>query len=234
MPESRIGFRDHYEEVYSRISESDMYTAKNPMLRLQVNERHLLIKEFLTELCDSKWGLRLLDVGSAEAFLSGYVRKFGCVYVAVDIARVNLKKAKKNGVLHLVQADAEYLPFRDLAFDLAVCTEVLEHLNHPSKALHEIARTASMALISTPVVGCPLIIDDLIANGRSINSTVEIRRIIDKFGYKKALDLLNKMTGATHINIFTWSILSKMILTQRARCKLANVLPFALLFVKKC
>jgi ubiquinone/menaquinone biosynthesis C-methylase UbiE len=43
------------------------------------------------------------------------------------------------------------LPFEDASFDLVVCCEVLEHLEHPGRGLAEAVRVAKKAvLVSTP------------------------------------------------------------------------------------
>ncbi len=52
-----------------------------------------------------------------------------------------------------VQADAYHLPFRDNAFEVALCTEVLEHLHTPVHALREIHRVlkpGGKLLLTTP------------------------------------------------------------------------------------
>jgi SAM-dependent methyltransferase len=50
-----------------------------------------------------------------------------------------------------VRCDAAALPFADKAFDLVLCTEVLEHVPNPDATLHEIRRTmrANGALVLT-------------------------------------------------------------------------------------
>ena len=52
-----------------------------------------------------------------------------------------------------VQADAYQLPFHDDAFDVVVCTEVLEHTHSPALALREVRRVlkpGGKLLLSTP------------------------------------------------------------------------------------
>lgn len=58
----------------------------------------------------------------------------------VDFARSHA--SAPNRVHHLVFS-AEALPFRDGTFDLVYCSEVLEHLDHPERALAEMARTGA-------------------------------------------------------------------------------------------
>jgi SAM-dependent methyltransferase len=55
----------------------------------------------------------------------------------------------RNPALHAVEGDITAMPFRDAAFELVVCTEVLEHLPRPREALREIARVCSDHLFLT-------------------------------------------------------------------------------------
>lgn len=53
--------------------------------------------------------------------------------------------------LNFREGSAYELPYKDNSFDLVVCTEVLEHLDHPAKVLSEILRTSRRyVLISVP------------------------------------------------------------------------------------
>jgi SAM-dependent methyltransferase len=52
-----------------------------------------------------------------------------------------------------VQADAYHLPFRDEAFDVVLCAEVLEHMHSPALALREfrrVLRSGGKLLLTTP------------------------------------------------------------------------------------
>ncbi|HJU56720.1 MAG TPA: methyltransferase domain-containing protein [Pyrinomonadaceae bacterium] len=52
-----------------------------------------------------------------------------------------------------IQADAYHLPFRDEAFDVVLCTEVLEHMHTPALALLELRRVlrpGGKLLLTTP------------------------------------------------------------------------------------
>jgi SAM-dependent methyltransferase len=62
--------------------------------------------------------------------------------VGIDLNPRNLQKARRYApAAHLILCDAEgSTPIRDQSFDLAVCTEMLEHLLHPQRALDEVHR----------------------------------------------------------------------------------------------
>lgn len=50
----------------------------------------------------------------------------------------------------IVEADGQYLPFRDKAFDYVICSHVLEHVEEPEKLIHELMRVAPRGYIETP------------------------------------------------------------------------------------
>ncbi len=72
--------------------------------------------------------------------------------VGIDINRWTLGRA--NGRIpdaDFVQCDVELLPLRSCLADFAICSEVIEHLYFPSRALEEIARVMKpTALLSAP------------------------------------------------------------------------------------
>lgn len=70
---------------------------------------------------------RTLDVGSQNG-----------PYAALFPNRIALDICRGNGVQ--VLGDAQALAFRDAAFDVVLCTEVLEHLPEPQRAIDEMWR----------------------------------------------------------------------------------------------
>ncbi|MBN2560330.1 MAG: class I SAM-dependent methyltransferase [Phycisphaerae bacterium] len=84
---------------------------------------------------------RALDLGCGEGVLLNTFPPDTRV-VGVDISGESLQRCRK---LHprqsVLQADAsQRLPFPDQAFDLVVCTEVLEHVTHPANVVSEMWR----------------------------------------------------------------------------------------------
>lgn len=50
----------------------------------------------------------------------------------------------------VVACDAEALPFRDGSFDYAVCSHLIEHVDHPDRVLSELNRVAKAGYIECP------------------------------------------------------------------------------------
>ncbi|MBI2916992.1 MAG: class I SAM-dependent methyltransferase [Chloroflexi bacterium] len=78
----------------------------------------------------------MADVGCGTGLITR--RLIAEKVVGLDINRWNLHRAVGHvATLRPVQGDAERLPLRPHCFDLMVCTETLEHLVEPRRALQD-------------------------------------------------------------------------------------------------
>ncbi len=91
------------------------------------------------------WGAAVLDVGCGSGMFFPQIASKAQTVVGVDISRGLLKKAKQHlpENSHLVQADADFLPFRDGAFDAVCSFTVLQNMPKPARTLKEIKRAAT-------------------------------------------------------------------------------------------
>ena len=81
---------------------------------------------------------RVLDIGCNTGgmgrCLAGPVDLTG-----IDLSPLVLPRARSKGY-RVVQGDAEALPFTAGQFDVVICSEILEHTDHPTVVVQEVAR----------------------------------------------------------------------------------------------
>ena len=95
------------------------------------------------ELLPGGAATRVIDVGCGDGRHIVEAARRGCLAVGLDYDAHELRGARMRIGAHrvdLVVGDASRLPFRDAAFDAAICTETLEHLPDDAGAIGEIAR----------------------------------------------------------------------------------------------
>ncbi len=97
-------------------------------------------------------GTRVLDVGAGPCRYCGDFAH--CQYHTHDFAQL-LSDSTEYGKLDYV-SDILDVPVEDASFDCILCTEVLEHVPEPIKAVHELARILRPGgrLIITAPLGC--------------------------------------------------------------------------------
>ncbi len=96
----------------------------------------------------SKTNGRVLDIGCDGVTLTEAVAaKAGTKeVVGIDISEGAVTYSKrKHPEFHLAVGHGEELPFRGAAFDMIICLEVLEHVEHPDKLLSEMKRCLKKA-----------------------------------------------------------------------------------------
>ena len=91
----------------------------------------------------------IIDVGCGEGFTLERLRKEKVAksLFGVDGSSIAIKLGKKLFPKLILKVQNIYdLPIKDNSFDLVVCTEVLEHLKEPNKALKELVRVSKKYL----------------------------------------------------------------------------------------
>jgi 2-polyprenyl-3-methyl-5-hydroxy-6-metoxy-1,4-benzoquinol methylase len=126
------------------------YSTANPISRA-------LLRGFfgdLSRLISRRRYTDVLEIGCGEGLVLHHLREHlsGTRSVALDLDLEGVAAARTNSPFaSYLSASAYALPFRDRAFDLVLCCEVLEHLEDPTAGLAEIARVASRTcLVSVP------------------------------------------------------------------------------------
>lgn len=110
----------------------------------------------VVELCESVPHSRILDVGAGDGAVLNQLdlRGFGDQLFAIDISESGLRAMKEKSWKRLVECklfDGYSIPYPDDAFDLAVLSHVVEHVEHPRMLLREAARVAKHIYVEVPL-----------------------------------------------------------------------------------
>jgi len=99
--------------------------------------------------------LKLLDVGCGEGRLILYGPFPGVEFNGVDVRQSSLELARQRGYARVVRGNlADTLSWKDAAFDIVVCSHVLEHLQDPEKMVAEVSRVLKPGGLF--IVGVPI------------------------------------------------------------------------------
>lgn len=150
------------------------FFAKNAGTRYTFTRRMEVVLQMLVQALQQKQEhpgtLRILEIGCGAGLLCFELARSAKIVVGIDISHFVLDFA--NGVkdyLHcdnvfFQQGDAEHLAFDHDTFDVVICSEVLEHLIEPQRALTEMRRILKKngtLILTTP---CALSLSDLCMN----------------------------------------------------------------------
>jgi SAM-dependent methyltransferase len=110
------------------------------------------------ELRDLPPGAQIIEVGCGDATFTSDLAKFSSSVTAIDISagQIEQNTGRFPGINFLQHDVAERFPFPDASFDVAWCSEVLEHLFEPAFAMsemHRILRPGGRLLVTVPFHG---------------------------------------------------------------------------------
>lgn len=148
--------RDWLEQRFQKRSPSGVYLAHMPIYGYGTADaegnqlgRLARMLRILRALDGLSFG-SLLDVGGAEGFLPHLARTlFGVEAASSDLSHEACRRARELFGLPSCAVDSTALPFVDGAFDVVVCSEVLEHVENPVETMLELQRIARVAVILT-------------------------------------------------------------------------------------
>lgn len=162
------------------------------------NVHHRLLNRFLS---GQPPGSRILEVGCGTGRFTRTMLSRSHDITAIDFARNMLTEARQatsdsEGEVHLYQADAQVLPFRDSTFDAGVMINVASHLPRAGEVLTEIGRVTradSQLFVNFPNLFSPYLPLGLYINARerSVQEDVythwytprEIREVLAQGGF---------------------------------------------------
>ena len=122
------------------------HTSKNPIQKFLINNFYSSLISIIKDLSPNT----ILDAGCGEGFTMNKLSKngIGKEIEGIEYMKEAISLGKKlYSDLANKQGSVYELPYKDNSFDLVICTEVLEHLEEPAKALKEILRVSKKYLI---------------------------------------------------------------------------------------
>ena len=98
-----------------------------------------IYNSYITIALQKELNPKILDIGCGSGLYTKSLSSFGET-VGLDIESSNLILCRQKGFKKLVQAEANFLPFKDKSFDLIVSFNLIEHLSNDSDFIKEIYR----------------------------------------------------------------------------------------------
>lgn len=130
----------------------EKYKSKNPLKRAMVERLNKRILKIIgSEIIEGK-PFRILDAGCGEGFIDHLlIDIFRNVQITgLEFTEEAIIIAKEtNPSVKYIQGDICKMPFEAGSFDYVICTEVLEHLPEPEKALKELMRVSTGRMLIT-------------------------------------------------------------------------------------
>jgi 2-polyprenyl-3-methyl-5-hydroxy-6-metoxy-1,4-benzoquinol methylase len=122
------------------------HTSKNPLQKFLINNFFSTLISLIKPLSIES----ILDAGAGEGFTMNKLKEnsIGKRIEGIECSKEAISFGKKLFPNLTIKKGSIYnLPYEDNSFDLAICTEVLEHLEEPTKALKEMLRISKKHLI---------------------------------------------------------------------------------------
>lgn len=186
-------FAEWNERMIIRYDPDAFHHHPNPFVRFIERERVKSITKLIEDNVDES----IIEVGCGAGNILEKIRN-GKIF-GVDISSFILIKARQKlkERVHIVQADAQNLPYRDKVFGQIICSEVLEHVLDPSAVMDEMKRILKIngvAIISVPN-------ESLINWIKRILSNMRIFTILFNRG-KEYSEMPERMDDEWHLHAF--------------------------------
>ena len=146
MPNANVS--SSLKEVYDQ-----QYTNSDAAWR-EIGARQKV--DAIVGLCGKYGFKKMLDVGSGDgAVLKGLDQcNFAETMFSVEISESGIEKIKARNLSSLKEIqlfDGYKIPHNDKVFELATCSHVIEHVEHPRLLLREIARVSEYQFFEIPI-----------------------------------------------------------------------------------
>ena len=171
-------FKLHEENKVLMLHRQDLYKPGPP---------HKHFSQKMLDLVEKHAGSQILDIGCGHGVNCKELNSRGFRCVGIEANEEYAREAQK--YVEAYHMNAEKLDFPNKSFDTVIMLEVLEHLEHPYKALEEIVRVTRRNLILS------------VPNLEPLETCVKYNVIMHHF------------FDVTHVNFFTKPMLERFLKT---------------------
>ncbi len=110
----------------------------------------------ILDVCQGRSFARVLDCGAGEGSVLKFLHEADTFseFSAVEISASGVSRIRARRLPRLKEVrkfDGYVIPFADRAFDLAVCSHVIEHVEHPRILLRELRRVSAHQVFEVPL-----------------------------------------------------------------------------------
>jgi ubiquinone/menaquinone biosynthesis C-methylase UbiE len=160
----------------------------------------------IVSLCHKLPHSSILEIGAGEGAILKRLSDlgFGEKLHAIEISSSGVEAIRKKGIARLAECipfDGYRIPYGDRAFDLAVLSHVLEHVEFPRQLIYEAARVAGRVFIEVPLEDTMRLRRDFVPDVVGhINwySARTIRRLVQTCGLEVLDQIITTPSRAVH------------------------------------
>lgn len=98
-------------------------------------------------------GSKVVDMGSGDGSLLYLLKKKDCSVIGVEQSKSGVKSSRLKKIKTLNIKIDQKLPFKNKAFDYAICNATIQMLMYPERLLEEMKRISRYQIISFPNFG---------------------------------------------------------------------------------
>lgn len=150
---------------------------------------------------------RLVEIGCGDGALLAELGRRGAAGAlrGFDISEEAVRAARGRGLTGVEPFDGRRLPVADDAFDVAVLSHVIEHVEDPVALLREAARTAPTVVVEVPLERS---LSGGRASRRSLSASIghvraldraAARRLVEDAGLRVTAELTDPLPAAVHL-----------------------------------